>query len=118
VVRAVSTAMAAHPYATCIGGGDTLQALVGLRMTAGWNSEVRKRLPACDTCTHIRELLGPLASTAYQTLTVRRINQFDTRDTEGRPNKIDSCHAYSASRDLVRQHWPEYARPVGKRGGE
>jgi len=39
----------------CPGGGDSLRALIGLRMGTGWNGEVRKRLSSCDTCTHLKE---------------------------------------------------------------
>jgi hypothetical protein len=111
VVRAVRTFIRAYPYRPCPGGGDTLQSIVGLRIGAGWNGEVRKRLPACDTCTHLKELLGPLASAAYQTMTMRRLHLLGKRDDAGRPAKIDSCYAYGATRSLVERLWPEQYRP-------
>jgi hypothetical protein len=111
IVREVRTRIKSHPYADCIGGGDTLQTLVGLRIGAGWNSEVRKRLPSCDTCTHLKELLGPLATTAFQTMVAERPSALEQRDSEGKPVKIDSCHAYGATRGLVRALWPDYHRP-------
>ncbi len=110
VIHAVRTALDAYPYRSCPGGGDTLQALVGLRIGAGWNSEIRKRLPACDTCTHMKEILTPMASAAYQTLTALRSHLIDERDAENRPVKIDSCHAYGAGREMVRRLWPDYYR--------
>ena len=109
VVRAVSTFLRSHPYAQCPGGGDSLQALVGLSIGAGWNSEIRKRLPSCDTCTHLKELLGPIATTAYQTMVGMEVVARGAR--RRRSLKIDSCHAYGASRDLVKRLWPEYHRP-------
>lgn len=112
VVKAVRTFIRAYPYRPCPGGGDTLQALVGLTIGAGWNGEVRKRLPACDTCTHLKELLGPLASAAYQTMTVRRLHLLNAGNAQGKPAKIDSCHAYGASRSLVERLWPEHHRPA------
>ncbi|WDD90657.1 DUF2889 domain-containing protein (plasmid) [Burkholderia sp. FERM BP-3421] len=111
IVRAVDTFVHAHPYAQCPGGGATLQALVGLRIGAGWNSEIRKRLPNCDTCTHLKELLGPLASTAIQTTVLLRTRAIHAQDGSGKPLKIDSCFTYGASRDLVRRLWPEHHRP-------
>ena len=118
VVQAVRTFIRAYPYRPCPGGGDSLQALVGLKIGAGWNSEIRKRLPSCDTCTHMKELLAPLASVAYQTMTVRRMHLLNERDAEGRPVKIDSCHAYGASRSLVERLWPEHHRPAGGEGAD
>lgn len=111
VVRAVRTFIRAYPYRPCPGGGESLQSLVGLKIGAGWNSEIRKRLPSCDTCTHMKELLAPLASAAYQTMTMRRLDKLHERNAAGRPVKIDSCHAYGASRSLVERLWPEHHRP-------
>ncbi|SOE55066.1 Protein of unknown function [Caballeronia arationis] len=108
IVREVQTFVRSHPYASCQGGGDTLEALVGMRIGPGWNSEVRKRLPPSDTCTQLKELLGPLASTAYQTMVTERPSALDERDVRGKPRKVDSCHAYGASRELVKTLWPEY----------
>lgn len=118
IVRAVSTFIKSHPYAQCPGGGDSLQALVGLRIGAGWNSEVRKRLPSCDTCTHLKEILTPLATAAYQTMVGFRPSSLNEYDSNGKPVKIDSCYAYGASRDLVKRLWPEHHRPEAAKTGD
>lgn len=111
VIREVTTAIRAYPYRECAGGGDALQALVGLRIGAGWNSELRKRLPAGDTCTHLKEMMTPLASAAFQTVYSVRSSQVSEADAQGRPRKIDSCYAYGASRELVAMHWPAFHQP-------
>ena len=110
VIRAVETFMRAYPYRECPQGGDTLQALVGLRIGPGWSSEVRRRLPAADTCTHLREMLIPLATAAFQSMHAVKVDQLDEVDAAGRPRKIDSCHAYGASRELVKRLWPAFHR--------
>ena len=110
VIHEVRTEMQNFPYVSCVGGGETLQSLVGVRIGAGWNSEVRKRLPVCDTCTHLREILTPMATAVYQTLTEHYRHTFDDRDAEGPPRKLDSCRAYGANRALVAALWPAYAR--------
>ncbi|MFT3814932.1 MAG: DUF2889 domain-containing protein [Acidovorax sp.] len=112
VIREIATAIRAYPYRECPGGGDTLQAMVGVRIGPGWNSELRKRLPAGDTCTHLKEMLAPLASAAFQTMYSVRTSFVDERGAQGRPRKIDSCYAYGASRELVALQWPEYHRPA------
>ena len=111
VIREVGTAIRAYPYRECGGGGDVLQGMVGVRIGPGWNSELRKRLPSGDTCTHLKELLGPLATTAMQTMFAVRA-ELNERDATGRPRKIDSCYAYGASRELVAQQWPMFHRPA------
>jgi hypothetical protein len=112
VIRAADTFMASHPYDACPGGGDTLGALVGLRIGAGWNSKVRERLPSCDTCTHLKELLTPLATAAIQGMVGLRASTLEARDKDGKPSKIDSCYAYAATREIVKEHWPEHYRPA------
>ncbi|WP_175997589.1 DUF2889 domain-containing protein [Burkholderia stabilis] len=111
VIHAVSTVIRAYPYRECPGGGASLQALVGLRIGAGWSAEVRKRLPSGDTCTHLREILIPLATAAIQTVNpLRSRGLLDATDASGKPLKIDSCYAYGASRELVLQRWPTFHR--------
>ncbi|WP_277185738.1 DUF2889 domain-containing protein [Caballeronia sp. BR00000012568055] len=112
IVRGVETFMASHPYASCPGGGDSLNALIGVQIGAGWNSKVRAMLPNCDTCTHLKELLTPLATAAIQGMVGLRASSLQHRNSDGKPSKIDSCHGYSATRELVKIHWPEYYRPA------
>jgi hypothetical protein len=112
IVRQVDTFMASHPYDSCPGGGDSLQALVGLRIGAGWNSKVRERLPNCDTCTHLKELLTPLATAAIQATVGLRPSSLENRNSDGTPSKIDTCHAYAATRGIVKEVWPEYYQPI------
>jgi len=108
LVRAVETFTDAAPYAVCPDGGQALQALVGLRMVRGWSVEVRNRLSGARSCTHIMELLTPLATTAIQSLSFLRQDRPEPLDQTGRPLKIDSCFAYRAGGDLVRQRWPAF----------
>ena len=71
-VREVRAFTSAAPYESCFEAPGTLQTLVGLRMAAGWTSEVRKRLSGAACCSHLKELLVPMATVAYQTLTMLR----------------------------------------------
>jgi len=110
VIRQMHASMHSYPYAQCPQGGDVLQAMVGARIGAGWSQEVRRRLPPGETCTHLREMLLPLATAAIQAMHTQRAPVVAT-DAGGRPLKIDSCYAYGASRELVRQLWPDFHEP-------
>ncbi|WP_434666129.1 DUF2889 domain-containing protein [Paraburkholderia sp. A3BS-1L] len=113
VVRAVDTYVNAFPYRECSGGGAALQALVGLRVGTGWRREVGKRLPPADTCTHLREILIPLATAAIQGVNpFRAKGLLDGVGPEGKPVKVDSCYAYGSSREIVKQYWPEFHVPA------
>ncbi|MDF0544290.1 DUF2889 domain-containing protein [Sphingobium sp. H39-3-25] len=107
-VKDVRTHMRSTPYDICPAAGLAMRALIGLRIGPGWNSEARKRLLPAERCTHLAELLGPMATTALQALSVIRRDQPEPVNSAGRPLKIDSCFAYSAGRDLVRRRWPQF----------
>lgn len=111
VVHQVRSFTDAAPYPICAEGGAALQSLVGLRMTSGWNQEVRKRLGGWRSCAHLRELLGPMATTAFQSLSLLRMGRPDRLDAQGRPTKIDSCYAYGAQMEIVRVRWPAHHTP-------
>lgn len=111
VVRAIESKTSAAPYAVCHQGGQSLQSVVGLAMASGWSKEIKKRLGGSQCCTHLMELLIPMATTAFQTLSTTSRTKPERLDVTGRPLKIDSCFAYGANRSLVQRHWPEYFRP-------
>ncbi len=106
LIRDAAATMTQTPYTICPGALTAMRELIGLRICAGWLAEVRKRLTRQECCTHLFELLGPIATTAFQTLSVVRGKPTDN------PGKINSCYAYSADRALVKLSWPE--RYTGK----
>lgn len=98
----------ASPYAICGESTRALQSLKGLRVGPGWSAAIRERLGGRKGCTHLAELLKPLATVAFQTLwQVRELAPLPV-DGSGRPRKIDSCHAYASDREVVRQRWPRH----------
>ena len=111
LVRAVETFTSAAPYAECPEGGRALQSIVGERMARGWSSVVRAKLAGARTCTHLMELLIPIATVAYQSTAVHRAAKPARTDTTGRPATIDSCYAYRVQGELVLRRWPNFHRP-------
>jgi hypothetical protein len=112
VVRSIETFSDAFPFSECPGGGRALQSMVGLSMTRGWGKAVRERLGGGRSCTHLMELLMPLATTAFQALSALRMNRPEELDASGRPLRIDSCHAYRQDGEEVLKRWPEFHRPA------
>lgn len=98
----------AAPHGICPEAPKTLQSLQGLRIGAGWSKAIGERLAGRKGCTHLTELLKPLATVAFQTLWKVRENQPPAVDANGKPRKIDSCYAYASDRDVVRDKWPVY----------
>lgn len=56
------------PYAICPTANAIFNNLVGLQIGPGWRRKVQAAIGGRHGCTHITELLGPVATIAYQTL--------------------------------------------------
>jgi hypothetical protein len=112
LVHEAAAEMVATPFGVCRGAVNTLAPLQGLRLGAGWGKQVRERLGGAQSCTHIVELLGPMATTAFQGLAPQRLASINAPAGEAqRRAKVDSCYAYAAQREVVAQLWPDLHRP-------
>jgi len=110
-----SAIMRATPFGVCRGAQNTLTPIIGLTIGAGWNKRVRDRLAGSASCTHLMELLGPMATTAFQGLAPDRIAEVEKPENEAmRKAKVNSCYAYSDEREVVAQLWPHLAKPNPK----
>lgn len=56
------------PYAVCPKAAPNFARLAGLRIGPGFNRAVKERVGGVLGCTHLREVLGQVATVAYQTL--------------------------------------------------
>ena len=114
MVHSVTSFMDSTPFPVCLGGGTALQAMVGARMGSGWSREVRARLAGARSCTHLMELLIPMATAAVQSMAVIRNAELERSNAEGRPLQIDSCYAFGAGREIVQRRWPDFYQPEVK----
>nr|WP_314533097.1 DUF2889 domain-containing protein [uncultured Pseudomonas sp.] len=84
-------------------------ALVGLRIGTGFKQRVAERVGGLKGCTHLTELLGPMATTAIQTLAPimqKRLRQRAAADPDFKmPDHwvIGTCHAYHPDGDAARR---------------
>lgn len=112
-VKEVSARMRATPFDVCSGASQTLAPLVGHRIGPGWNQKVRELLRGAASCSHLRELLGPMATTALQGLAPQRLARLNEPGREQeRQAKVDSCYAYASHREVVSALWPDLHRPA------
>jgi len=113
-VRDILAVTDASPYPVCREATAPMAVIVGERIEPGWSLMVKARLGGVTGCTHLMELLIPLATAAYQTLSTVRLRRPDVMARSGRPVKIDTCYAYASQRAVVRQRWPAfYTGPEG-----
>ena len=110
-VHAADARLSATPFDICPGAAAALQALVGLSIEAGWNKRVRELLGGVMSCTHIVELLGPMATTALQGIAPLRIVSSDDPEADAqRRFRVDSCYAFAAEREVVVRLLPHLQR--------
>ena len=112
LIHEFGATMAATPYDGCREAEPNFGALAGLRIEPGFLREANRRLGGIKGCTHVRELLQQIATTAYQTVVgVRLEEQAQTgAQPAGKPKLLDTCAGYRADGDWVRVRWPEYYR--------
>lgn len=98
------------PYSICGGGAESFSQLVGLQIGPGWNRKVRSVLGGVKGCTHISEMLGQLATVAYQALYSARREEDMARDETEKPAILDTCHSLNSSGPVVLRQWPQFYR--------
>lgn len=116
VIHAVEAVTDASPYTICPNITPNFQRLVGLRIYPGFQREVRDRLGGIEGCTHLVDLLGPVATTAYQTVFPYRARQQEQAASgqrppdkrQRKPRLIDTCHAFASDGEVVKRYWPEF----------
>ena len=83
-------------------GAENFKNLIGIKIGPGWKRRVQERIGGPSGCTHITELTGPLATTAYQTIggeisrrRRRGIKTNNLPEINQENNLKNSCIAYS-----------------------
>lgn len=115
VVQRIEAASHVTPFPVCKQAEAAMSALVGERIGKGWSKVVRERLSGAQGCTHLMEMLTPLATTAMQGIRVQVEDRGkDALNAQGEPVRIDSCFAYGREREVVQQLWPAHYREPGK----
>lgn len=108
VVRDIVAVSDVTPYPECGGGPAAMKAMIGAQIRAGWSLLVKERLGGVKGCTHLMELLIPMATAAYQMLSALRLSRPPVLDARGVPIKIDSCIAFARHRAIVQRRWPQF----------
>lgn len=112
------------PYAICPTATPNFSRLAGLRIKPGFLKEAARRVGGTAGCTHLRELLQQMATTAYQTIDPARArreaaaagevdqpgsDRLDVRIAAkmgGVPAILNTCIAYGTDSPVVQRRWP------------
>ena len=103
------------PYNYCHDIAPDYKKLIGLSLAVGWNKQVRTLMKGKLGCTHITELMGPMATTAFQTIFSGRNEGKKTDEkrenslpNSSKPPLLNTCHSYAEDSPVVLRHWPNY----------
>jgi hypothetical protein len=117
------------PFEICPSITPNFQRLIGLRMGPGWRREIKQRIGGVEGCTHLVELLGPLATTAFQTMSAERVRKRKAQSAEAvaaggaaaaapprrRPPILDTCHAWRSDGPVVQVELPGFYTGAAER---
>jgi hypothetical protein len=110
------------PYAICPQAAPNFSRLAGLRIGPGFNRAVNERVGGSLGCTHLREVLGQMATVAYQTLyplrarkereEAARLAAAGTPAPRRKPELVGSCIAYAPDSPVTLARWPWLKEPA------
>ena len=108
LIHDVQAASDQTPFAVCPNAASAMRGLVGLRIGGGWLKQARERVGPTVSCTHLVDLLGQLAATAYQTLHAALEERERQRPEREKPPILDTCLALSSDGEVVKNLWPQF----------
>ena len=77
--------------------------LIGLAIRPGFSSRVKALLGGTGGCTHITDLVGIVATTAFQTIAGQGFQM-----TGDKPFQLDRCHALALTAPAVARYYPQW----------
>ena len=111
LVKDVEAVTDNSPFQMCPNITDAYKELIGIRIGKGWRRAINEKVRGRLGCTHITELLQPLATVSFQTL-MGNIQNSAVNTEENRkhitPMVLNSCHAWADDSDVVKMHMPDF----------
>jgi hypothetical protein len=103
------------PFQICKNGADSFNGIIGIKIGPGWRREIKRVIGATAGCTHITELLGQMATTAFQTMGAEWSKKSNSNTNE-QPRLLNSCFAFADDGPVVQREWPLWykAKPLTK----
>ncbi|MDG4554559.1 MAG: DUF2889 domain-containing protein [Candidatus Competibacter sp.] len=119
LIHAVEARTDGAPFALCPVIASRYQELIGVRIGPGWSLKLKELFGGTSGCTHMTELLGPVATTFFQTLYGQHYDEEDAKPAIARkpPPVLNTCHALASDSPVVRKRWPRaYTGPDRETG--
>ena len=106
----VDAVIDASPYNYCRSAKSMARNLLGLKIAPGWSDRSKRAMGLNRGCTHLTELLGPVATTAIQTIASEHVRRGENKGEKRPPAFLNSCHTYADDSPVVKLQWPEHYR--------
>ena len=106
-IRGIEANSDSTPYELCPKVTKNFKNLVGIKIAPGWNREVKKRVGGIQGCTHLVELLGVMATVAFQTIFSLREEDI-MASSDKKPPMLNSCHAWAENSPVVKEQYPSW----------
>lgn len=108
VVHDVAASTDASPYRICPEITGNFARLKGLRIGPGFRQRAVSLVGGIQGCTHIVEMLGPLATAAIQTMMPILSRERGPGNPDAPPRMLDTCHALRSDGEVAKKQWPKF----------
>ncbi len=106
-IRTAEASTEAGPYEICPAAALPMAELTGMMIGPGWRRAVQKRVGGTKGCTHLVEMLQPLATVAFQTV-YADLKAWRSKTPSTKPPQLGSCYALRTDGEVVKDQYPEW----------
>jgi len=110
IIKEALAVMDGTPYNYCKSVSSVFSELIGVCLGPGWHRKIRKIMGGKKGCTHLTDLLTPIATTAIQSRVSLNapFNQDDKEEPHAQfvPNLINTCLTHANNSPIVKEYWP------------
>ena len=99
------------PFKICPNITPNFKKLNGLRIGPGFSKKAYVLVGGVKGCTHLVELLKPIATTAFQTLIGKNAKKIRSKIRSGEHRKspmADTCHAWASDGEIIKREFKKY----------
>ena len=115
LIRSAEAVTEHGPSPECQAINGRYAQLQGMQIGPGFLAKARQLLSGVEACTHLTELIAPLATTAMQTLSHKFKAAEQQRlallnkapGVKPKPQLVDSCHTFRSDGPVVAKLWPD-----------
>ena len=106
LIHDIHLKMSANPYTSCPSILSNFKKLIGIKIAKGFRKKVYEKVGGINGCTHMVEMLFPIATTAFQTIYSYKNKNIKKKHQQ--PALINSCHSWRDNGEVIKKEFPEF----------